>query len=54
MFEKEKEIVGRYIVDENKIAAQARNFMNFPQPQRQNALKDPMGVPMMPDKALIA
>ena len=51
MFEKEKEIVGRYIVDENKIAAQARNFMNFPQPQRQNALKDPMGVPMMPDKA---
>ena len=51
MFSREKEIIGRYIADENKTAAQARNFMNFPQPQRQNALKDPMGVPMMPDKA---
>lgn len=42
--------VGRYIANENETAAQARNFLNFPQPQNQSWKKEPMGYAMMPEK----
>ena len=45
-----KQIRARFVANENKVAAQTRNFLNFPQPNRQNMLKEPMGIPMMPEK----
>ena len=42
--------VGRYVANENEVAAQTRNFLNFPQPQNQSWKKEPMGYAMMPGK----